>query len=386
MATQSELFKANISQVLRTIWLNKGISRIDISKELQMDKSTVTKIVTYLLEMGIINSIGEMDAKPSGGRKPVSLSITIDYGAILGIEIQTDTYVAVIVDLHGNVIFNQTERIDFEEMTIAEMFLDIVELLKPHYIDLGLLGIVVGISGIINSRDGVIVKSNPLNISESLDFKKEIADKISIPVVIENDANCCCWGELTSLKADRPTNMLFILGEFREVETKHSFYSGIGFGFGIVINGKVYYGTEFTAGEFKSLSSLSPSISQFSLPDKVIEHIQDKPEELMKLFRELSRNLSLIVNFFNLSDIVIGGAIEQYFTAIELMLSQEIQQNWLHPDQMSYKIRSSQQKQNTVAYGAACMFLERLFGIPEMNVTNGEGMLYGVDLLNSIKR
>lgn len=379
MATQNELFKINISQVLRYIWSNDKISRVEIAKALQMDKSTVTKIVSYLLDIGIIKTLEEGDAKPSGGRKPVPLSINITYGCILGIEIQTDSYYTVVLDLHGEVISRRNEEINFDEKNLTEMFFYIVEISKTTTDKYGLLGVVVGISGLINSNAGIILKSNPLSIYSEFDFCGEIKKSFDIPVIIENDANCCCWGELTSLKTKRPDNMLFILGEFREVEIKHNFYSGIGFGFGIVINGKVYYGNEYSAGEFKSLYSRVPSISQFSLDDNIIENIQEKPEELMKLLRELCKNLSLIVNFFNIQDIVVGGAIEQYRDMIELMLSQEIQSNWSYPDQMKYCIRSSNENTHTVAYGAACMFLEQLFSIPEMNKMSKSNSIHWIE-------
>ncbi|HPX47618.1 MAG TPA: MarR family transcriptional regulator, partial [Treponemataceae bacterium] len=40
----------NISRVLRLIWQQKGISRIEIAQQLGIDKSTVTKIVSSLEE------------------------------------------------------------------------------------------------------------------------------------------------------------------------------------------------------------------------------------------------------------------------------------------------------------------------------------------------
>lgn len=385
MATQSKLFKINTSQVLRCIWLNEGISRIQIAKVLQMDKSTVSKIVSNLLLIGIIETMDEESSRSQGGRKPVPLRINMKYGCILGIELQTDSYTAVITDLNGGIISDRNDKIDFEKKSLIEIFLKITEEMIPLAEKHGLLGIVLGISGIINSAEGVILKSNPLNIDENFSFRKEIRKHIDIPVFIENDANCCCWGELTVNRTNRLGNMLFMLGEFREVESQHTFYSGIGFGFGIVINGKVYHGQEHSAGEFKSIFSDAPSISQFSLSDDKVENIQDKPEELAVLFRELARNISLVINFFNLNHIIIGGEIEQYEDMIRLMLTQEIQRNWSYPGQLNFTISSSKQGKNAVAYGAACMFLENLFGVPDMNNEPEKGINRGIELLETVR-
>lgn len=385
MATQNKLFKINTSQVLRCIWLNEGISRIQIAKVLQMDKSTVTKIVSNLMGIGIIKTMKEEDKYVRGGRKPVPLCINSDYGSVLGIELKTDSYNAVIISLDGTILYDRTQEIDFGDSEILEVVLNIIDTVKEETVEYDLLGIVLGLSGIINSNKGIIRKSNPLNIFDDFHFTQEIQSNLDIPIYIENDANCCCWGELTTNKLHRPQNMLYMLGEFREVETHHTYYTGIGFGFGIVLNGEVYSGPEYSAGEFKSIFSDTAAISQFSLDDEVIKGIQEKPEDLAVLFRELTRNIALVLNFFNLNHVVIGGDIEKYKDMIELMLSQEIQRNWLHPDQMTYSVRSSNLGDKAVAYGAACLFTQNLFSVPEMNQNADQSFLKGIELLESIR-
>ncbi|MBN2657367.1 MAG: ROK family protein [Spirochaetales bacterium] len=350
-----------------------------------MDKSTVTKIVSSLIDLGIVQALDEGTASPRGGRKPVPLCININYGSILGMEIQTETFNAVLINLQGEIIFSYKDKINFDEKELIDIVNEILQIIDPFIKSFNLLGIVVGLCGIINSEEGIVEKSNPMSISESYPFQNLAKAKISVPIYIENDANCCCWGELTTNKCNRPDNMLYMLGQFREVENHHNFYSGIGIGFGIVVNGKVYSGPEHSAGEFKSIFSDAPSISQFSLPDEKIENIQTKPEDLTDLFRELARNISLIINFFNINHIVIGGEIEQYKEEIEVLLTHEIRNNWSYPDQMSYSINCSNQGEQAVAYGAACMFLENLFSVPEMNNRPEKGIRKGIELLEAIE-
>ena len=79
----------NISRVLRLIWQLKGISRIEIAQQLGIDKSTVTKIVSSLEEIGIIRAFAQGNAGPQGGRKPIHLEIVPDFGMAVGFEINT---------------------------------------------------------------------------------------------------------------------------------------------------------------------------------------------------------------------------------------------------------------------------------------------------------
>ena len=66
----------NVSRILRLIWQHKGISRIEIANELGIDKSTVTKIISNLSEIGIISEIAQGSTGPQGGRRPIFLEIS----------------------------------------------------------------------------------------------------------------------------------------------------------------------------------------------------------------------------------------------------------------------------------------------------------------------
>lgn len=91
----------NTSRVMREIWINKQISRIQIAKNLGLDKSTISSIVANLLNDGIIREHAEGEAGPQGGRKPVYLTLNRSYACVLGIEFRPESYTAVAVDLQG---------------------------------------------------------------------------------------------------------------------------------------------------------------------------------------------------------------------------------------------------------------------------------------------
>ena len=44
----------NTSRVMREIWINKEISRVQIAKNLGLDKSTISSIVAKLLDTGTV--------------------------------------------------------------------------------------------------------------------------------------------------------------------------------------------------------------------------------------------------------------------------------------------------------------------------------------------
>ncbi|HPX27207.1 MAG TPA: winged helix-turn-helix transcriptional regulator, partial [Treponemataceae bacterium] len=91
----------NVSRILRLIWQKKGISRVEIASELGIDKSTVTKIVSSLDELGLISQLSQGDTGPLGGRKPIFLQISPSFACIGGVEINPGRYVCCILNMHG---------------------------------------------------------------------------------------------------------------------------------------------------------------------------------------------------------------------------------------------------------------------------------------------
>ena len=51
---------ANTSLVAQLIWKQGGLSRVDISRTLQLNKSTVSNIISYLMDIGLVNE-GEQE-------------------------------------------------------------------------------------------------------------------------------------------------------------------------------------------------------------------------------------------------------------------------------------------------------------------------------------
>ncbi len=357
----------NTSLVLQKLWFSTGISRVGLSRELGMGKSTVTKIVRSLIRKNLVHAVRGGRSGPSGGRTPTHLMINAKYGHVLGLEIQTDFYKAVAVNLLGEVIFSDSEPIPLGK-NIVSTFSRIMGSLKKktRSISLPLIGVGVGMAGIIDPIRGAIEQSNPLNITERVRFYDEVKGLLGVPVLIENDANCCCWGELAFRKTARHGNFVFVLGELRKGRTVGTEYWGIAVGLGFVLNGKVHCGEGFSAGEFQSILWKESNHGQFSISDNDSRRIATDPAVLSKVIDELSAHIAFLVNTLNLTSVVIGGEIAKYRGKLVASLDSAIQQNWSYQNKVDCSIEFATLGDLAVAYGAAGMFLERFFSIPEI--------------------
>ena len=93
----------------------------------------------------------------------------------------------------------------------------------------------VGTPGIANSETGIIEYSNNLGF-ENTPMAEMIRKHIDKPVYIENDANAAAYGEYVAGAAKGAKNAVCIT-------------LGTGVGGGIVIDGKIYSGSNFAGGE-----------------------------------------------------------------------------------------------------------------------------------------
>jgi predicted NBD/HSP70 family sugar kinase len=214
-----------------------------------------------------------------------------------------------------------------------------------------------------------------LNIHEQVDFYRTIDARKDVPVLVENDAKCCCWGERAFKKTERHTNFLFVLGEFREGRTVKSGYWGIAVGFGFVLNGKVHHGEDFSAGEFQRILWKEPKQGQFSLSHSAARTIRENRAVLLKVLRELCAHIALLVNVLNLICAVFGVEISAYADDVTRILREEIRRNWSYDNTVECAIEFATLGDKAVAYGAAGMFLERFFSVPDVVDTTEQKIL-----------
>ncbi|MFP4643092.1 MAG: ROK family transcriptional regulator [Spirochaetales bacterium] len=374
------------SRVLREIRLNGRISRVDIARNLNLNKSTVTKIVADLMERGVIKVVAEGDAGPQGGRKPKYLTLDSSFGCILGVEIRTDSWSAVAVDLHGRVLQSRDEPLTLDDTPILDVVVMVVESMRERVRACGhrLIGVGLGLAGIIDHIDGIINQSYPLRVVDPIPVYEEASRRLGLPMFMDNDANCGCWAELAFPEIERYENFVFVLGEVRLPKAGDFDDKSVSVGLGIVVGGSVHHGHDFSAGEFRSILWRPGSRTQFSITDIDASHIRDTPELQERMFRELSAHIAFLVNTLNLDHVVFGDTLGFTSEYVKRVCREAIRENWSYSTPVDCDIRISSLGERAVAYGAAGMFLEHLFAIPD--ASGFRQPRAGVHLLSEIQR
>ncbi len=157
----------------------------------------------------------------------------------VGIDLGGTNIVAGVVDEEYNIIAKASTKTNCprpeKEIAddMAKMAIQAVANANLSMDDIEWIG--VGTPGIANSATGIIEYSNNLGFKNT-PMVKYIQETIDKPVFIENDANAAAYGEYVAGAAKGAKNAVCIT-------------LGTGVGGGIIIDGKIYAGSNFAGAE-----------------------------------------------------------------------------------------------------------------------------------------
>ncbi len=233
-ATREQSKAHNRDLVLKTIFDTATISRAEIARLTQLTRTTVSNIVSSLLNEGLVEEVGLGESL--GGKAPVLLSLIADSRYLIGINLEQDKFVGAIINLRGEIkeeIEIPTEEKDGQEaINLIYQILD--QLLSIQFSPI--IGIGVGAPGLINSKEGIVVAAVNLNW-ENLALANLLNTRYNIPVSILNDSQAAAIGEYVYGEEHKPQENLIV------VNVQH------GIGAGILIKGKLFQGDGGGAGE-----------------------------------------------------------------------------------------------------------------------------------------
>lgn len=369
----------NTNLVLESIVNSGPISRASIAKKLGLTKATVSTIVQLLLDKKMILEIGSDET--SKGRKPILLSFNQKGGYVISIDLGVERITVLLTDLKGENCYLKQYSNDTSIHVLTLLHNIITETIeKTVPTDHHVVGIAIGIHGVVYQNHVIFTPYYQLS---HLDLAKELEQKFSIPVFIENEANLSVIGEKTFCY-DYP-NIINI-----------SVHTGVGLG--LYINNTLYTGHDGYAGEFghtiivpdgrpcpcgnhgcleqyvseRALLkefAISKNLPQIDFDTLVSSYNKHDPDALMileKFVKYISIGINNILNCFNPDLIVINSSFTIFFPhlieEIEGALHNRMNQNSV--------ICSSTLQDTAILLGGACICINHFLGINFIHVKN----------------
>ncbi|MCE1254340.1 MAG: ROK family transcriptional regulator [Anaerolineae bacterium] len=403
----TDLRRTNRAEILRKIYFEGPISRLEVSKQIGISPATVTNIVNDLLEKNILMESGIK--RSEGGRPSTLLTINPDYGYFLGIEVG-ETYIQVeLFDILFNSCQKSTAALTEAKISprqiVADILQGIQEVFKHAKIsEKEIIGAGIGFPGLVDPIKGVSVFT-PNWGWHNVSITSQLRKQISIPMYIDNGAKAMAMGEML-FGAGRGVNNIAVLlvgtGVGSGIISERTLFRGFANNAGEIghttlnIDGplcrcgshgcvEVYIGANGIINRYRDLQ---PAV-QPADPDNQIEfikflireHEKGNPAAVAALdesIRYLGVAIANLINTFNPQLLLLGGWSGlllggKFLSQIEAVVTQYAMQQSL----VKTTIRLCQLGQGSVAKGAASLVLEHFFetaGEAEAMVVGGKAI------------
>ncbi len=328
-------------EILRLCIENGSCSISDFSRELGSSIPTITKLVSTMLEEGLLRDEGKVGTK--GGRRPSTYGLNPQAGFFVGVDISRQHFHIAICDFNGTLI-TFIPDIPFVLEANADSFKNICTKVREEVSGTGIdwdqvLGVGVSLSGRVNPEKGY---SLTYFVSDDIPMKNLFEQQLGKKVIIENDSRAMTYGEYLNLGVDnKERDVIFVNLNW-------------GLGMGMILEGKLYYGKSGFSGELGHFPILTNNIicrcgkvgcletgaSGSALHRMIIERIREgRKSSLAPLYEKtgdvplsnilkaleqedvlaiegieevgstLGRGLAGVINIFNPGLVIIGGRL-----------------------------------------------------------------------------
>ncbi|WP_245891167.1 ROK family transcriptional regulator [Desmospora activa] len=228
----------NRTRVLDVIRRFGPIAKMEVAAKTGLTFAAVANIVKDLESAGMIVSKGEGES--TGGRKPVLFEMNEEACYVVAVDFSVEDIQMAIMDLATRECakIHTSAPVDGEPDSYIEIIVTGVrQMMAEAGIDeQKILGMGVSSPGPVFPTTGQIFYPPNLPRWKEVPLKERLEAALGLPVKVEKDANLAAMGEKWFGAGRKAENLIYVL-------------VGEGLGAGVIIDGSLYHGQEFGAGE-----------------------------------------------------------------------------------------------------------------------------------------
>ena len=250
--------QTNAEILLRLLRESGPCSKADLVRASGLSAPSVTNVVATLISTGLVETVGEGDS--TGGRPPNVLRFKAEHGCVAGVEITRRVIRFLLADLNGQELVQSETLIERSKSTPRQICRHIAKelwrLLRKRRLSRNqLFRVTVGVPAIVNVDEGTVLVFTALRNWNRVPLGPMLARELKCQVLVDNDTNLAAQGEFHSGAARGESDFVFItIGE--------------GVGAGVFLNGRIYRGSQWSAGEIgylrvPDISREHPSIHEY---------------------------------------------------------------------------------------------------------------------------
>jgi glucokinase-like ROK family protein len=337
----------------------------------------------------------------SGGRKPKLYALNKHAGRIISIELGSSSVRVAICDFDCNILDSESSSIvlnDGPNKVLTHIYQIVKQLLDRHQIEKkSVLGVGIGIPGPVEFASGLPISPPIMPGWDRFPIRDFWENHMECPCYVDNDVNIMALGEHAKGLNFEVDNLIYVK-------------IGTGIGSGIVCEGKLFRGSNGSAGDIghfdvgsdvlcwcgnrgcleaiaggKALTAKAKDHALQGRSQILLDALNERGEIKLKdiemglqlldslsleLIREsgayIARVIASLVNFYNPSLISIGGAISEFGDIFLASLRQGVYQRSLPIATRNLQINKSVLGKTAGLVGGAFMTIDQLI----INSTN----------------
>lgn len=391
-STQESTKLHNSQLVLRTIYRQGEISRVDIARQTGLTRTTVSDVVGRFIQEGLVVETGVSPSR--GGKRAILLRVDDEARHLVGIDLANSAFRGAVVNLRGKIVQRLSLPVQDRdgEAALGLVFTLIDQLLQLT--DRPILGVGIGTPGLMDPVNRVVRYAVNLDWY-NLPLGSLLEERYQMPIYIANDSQAAALAEFTFGRQAEANNLVVIK-------------AGRGVGAGIVLNGELFYGDSQSAGEIGHVrmvpggercrcgntGCLETLVSTRTLrrkareiaaqqPDSCLNQLAASPEEIdsdtvlrahqagdpsvQELIAETGDYLGIaaarLAGALNVDQIILAGRLARFGEGIIAPMQKRVRQDILPALAEHTQVRPSLFGDDVVILGAASLILRHEVGL-----------------------
>ena len=186
-------------RILNLIQKKSSITKNKLLNITEMKLTSLNRVMNTLLDSNLILKVGI--AESTGGRKPTLYDVNEEYGYIVGVNISRIYSNVVVVNMKMDIIANEkfimtenhTPEITVKAISqIINTNLERLRITKDKVLGLG-----IGTVGPLDRENGIMLNVSHFNASgwKNANIRKMLQDQVEVPILLDNGANTAVIGE-----------------------------------------------------------------------------------------------------------------------------------------------------------------------------------------------
>ncbi len=284
---------ANRLRVLRLIYSRQQYSQRRIVQNTQMQASTISNIVSELISSGLVIE-GEARESSRVGPKETILHINPCAAYAVGVNFHTFAHEISIFDGDGTLIAEEVYEKDWSNRTLGNLPRQVESLVRRAGLSMEQVnGVGVAIPGIVNRERGVVILSRALKL-ENYPIREVLQEKLKLPVFVDRNVNYGTYYEQYMNPGEYWYNSGYLLVKLNAIPHLKSPFS---LGLGINLNGDIYRGANYAAGELDAVL----------IPPGLEEIGQRGGHDTVVFFSRLGQLLASAINLLDIGHLVVAS-------------------------------------------------------------------------------